>query len=192
MRLVTPPVVEFASLTAPVGPLLVAVHDAAVCALFFTDEEERLRHAVERRFPTASWKAAADPAGVVTALHRYFAGELNALATLTVNAGGTPFQASVWRTLRTIPPGCTVSYRELAGRIGRPTAVRAVGAANGANPVSLIVPCHRVIGADGRLVGYGGGLHRKQWLLEHEGVRRSFNFALARDGRDVISSAARA
>jgi methylated-DNA-[protein]-cysteine S-methyltransferase len=87
-----------------------------------------------------------------------------------VELNGTPFQKNVWQALRRIPAGTTISYAELAKRIGEPAAVRAVGTANGANPVAVIVPCHRVIGSNGRLIGYGGGLDRKQWLLQHEGV----------------------
>jgi methylated-DNA-[protein]-cysteine S-methyltransferase len=101
---------------------------------------------------------------------RYFTGEIGVLDTIPVELNGTPFQKNVWQALRRIPGGSTISYAELAKRIGEPSAVRAVGAANGANPVAVIVPCHRVIGSDGRLTGYGGGLDRKQWLLEHEGV----------------------
>jgi len=85
-----------------------------------------------------------------------------------VRAGGTPFQRVVWAALREIPPGRTTSYGQLAARLGRPGASRAVGLANGANPVAIAVPCHRVIGADGTLTGYGGGIERKRWLLEHE------------------------
>src|SRR5690606_38277640 len=97
-------------------------------------------------------------------------GELDALESLEVATGGTEFQRTVWKALRDIPIGKTISYLELATRIGRPTAVRAVGLANGANPVSLVVPCHRVIGSGIKapLVGYGGGIQRKRWLLEHE------------------------
>jgi len=96
---------------------------------------------------------------------------LPAIDDLEVATAGTTFQRDVWRELRRIPVGQTISYSELAQRIGRPKAVRAVGLANGANPVSIVVPCHRVIGANASLTGYGGGLHRKVWLLEHEGVR---------------------
>ena len=88
-----------------------------------------------------------------------------------MKTAGTPFQKTVWKTLRKIECGHTISYAELARRIGRPSAVRAVGLANGQNPVSVVVPCHRVIGSDGRLTGYGGGLPRKKWLLEHEGAK---------------------
>jgi methylated-DNA-[protein]-cysteine S-methyltransferase len=91
-----------------------------------------------------------------------------ALDAIEVDTGGTPFQQRVWQELRRIPAGSTRSYSEVARAIGRPSAVRAVAAANGANPVSIVIPCHRVIGADGSLTGYGGGLHRKRWLLAHE------------------------
>lgn len=103
-------------------------------------------------------------------LEAYFAGELSAIDSLEVATAGTIFQREVWAELRRIPLGSTISYAELATRIGRPKAVRAVGLANGANPISIVIPCHRVIGANSGLVGYGGGLHRKMWLLEHEGA----------------------
>jgi methylated-DNA-[protein]-cysteine S-methyltransferase len=106
----------------------------------------------------------------IACLRRYFAGELHALDGLPVATGGTPFQRCVWAALREIPVGTTISYGELARRIGKPSASRAVGHANGANPVGIVVPCHRVIGADGSLTGYGGGIERKRWLLAHEGV----------------------
>jgi methylated-DNA-[protein]-cysteine S-methyltransferase len=104
------------------------------------------------------------------ALEDYLAGDLLALDTIQVETGGTAFQREVWKTLRHISPGQTVGYGELAARIGKPKAVRAVGLANGANPVGVAVPCHRVIGANGSLTGYGGGLERKRWLLVHEGA----------------------
>jgi len=103
------------------------------------------------------------------AIEAYFAGELLALEPLRTQTGGTEFQREVWTALRSIPVGETTSYGRLAATIGRPRAVRAVGLANGANPVALVVPCHRVIGADASLTGYGGGIERKRWLLEHEG-----------------------
>ncbi|MBV9266742.1 MAG: methylated-DNA--[protein]-cysteine S-methyltransferase, partial [Acidobacteriaceae bacterium] len=102
------------------------------------------------------------------AVSRYFSGELEAINALPVRTAGTPFQREVWRTLREIPCGTTISYAQLAVRIGRPSAVRAVGLANGSNPIAIVVPCHRVIGSDGSLSGYGGGIERKRWLLEHE------------------------
>jgi len=101
-------------------------------------------------------------------LTRYFAGETDALDVIDVEMNGTSFQRRVWAALRDVKAGTTVSYGEIARRIGAPSAVRAVGAANGANPVAIVVPCHRVIGGNGSLTGYGGGLERKQWLLRHE------------------------
>jgi methylated-DNA-[protein]-cysteine S-methyltransferase len=118
-----------------------------------------------------TFRHAKDPGGLVRALEAYFDGELSALDGLPVVMQGTEFQRAVWRTLRTIPCGRTMSYGELARRIGRPRAVRAVGLANGANPIGIVVPCHRVIGADGTLTGYGGGVDRKRWLLDHESAR---------------------
>jgi methylated-DNA-[protein]-cysteine S-methyltransferase len=104
-------------------------------------------------------------------LKRYFAGELKAIDGLPVETGGTPFQRAVWAALRTVPAGATITYRQLAERVGRPTAIRAAGTSNGANPVSVVIPCHRVIGANGSLTGYGGGMERKAWLLKHEGAQ---------------------
>jgi methylated-DNA-[protein]-cysteine S-methyltransferase len=109
-----------------------------------------------------------NPSGLTAALHAYFEGEVGVIDRLPVAAEGTAFQHEVWDALRAIPCGTTVSYSEVAHRIGRPRAVRAVGLANGQNPVGVVVPCHRVVGANGTLTGYGGGLHRKRWLLAHE------------------------
>jgi len=106
----------------------------------------------------------------VRRLAAYFDGDLGALAELPVLTDGTPFQRRVWDELRRIPVGQTISYAELARRIGKPKAMRAVGAANGKNPVAIVVPCHRVVAANGTLWGYGGGLPRKAWLLKHEGA----------------------
>jgi methylated-DNA-[protein]-cysteine S-methyltransferase len=103
-------------------------------------------------------------------MQAYFSGELTAINKIAVETGGTIFQRSVWDALRKIPVGRTLSYAALAARLKCPKAVRAVGLANGANPVGIVVPCHRVIGSDGSLTGYGGGVSRKRWLLRHEGV----------------------
>ncbi len=112
------------------------------------------------------------PARIAEALQAWLEGDFRPAHELEADLGGTPFQRRVWAALREIPPGETRSYLQIAERIGAPKAVRAVGAANGRNPVSLVVPCHRVIGADGSLTGYGGGLPRKLWMLEHEGALR--------------------
>jgi methylated-DNA-[protein]-cysteine S-methyltransferase len=111
---------------------------------------------------------ARNPHGLTDAVARYFAGELRIIDDLPVATAGTPFQREVWQALRNIPCGATTSYGKLAATIGRPSAVRAVGLANGSNPIAVIVPCHRVIGSNGTLTGYGGGIERKRWLLNHE------------------------
>jgi methylated-DNA-[protein]-cysteine S-methyltransferase len=109
-----------------------------------------------------------DPFGLTTRLARYFDGDIHSIDGIPTATAGTAFQREVWRALRAIPAAQTISYGQLAERIGRPSAVRAVGLANGSNPIGVVVPCHRVIGANGSLTGYGGGLHRKEWLLAHE------------------------
>jgi len=130
------------------------------------------RHArMERMLGARQFVLTRNPGGLGDALRAYFAGDLGALDGLPVAFEGTDFQRAVWEALREIPCGATRSYTAIAQRIGRPNAVRAVGAANGANPVAVVVPCHRVIGASGSLTGYGGGLDRKRWLLAHEGGR---------------------
>ena len=112
----------------------------------------------------------AAPPAIRHAINKYFSGDLFAIDAIPVTTGGTSFQRDVWAALRTIQPGTTLSYGKLARQLGRPKSVRAVGLANGANPVAIVIPCHRVIGTDGSLTGYGGGVNRKRWLLIHEGV----------------------
>jgi methylated-DNA-[protein]-cysteine S-methyltransferase len=157
------------TLHSPIGPLRVATIDGRVCALHFGGEWNEILPRLERRFGPLRATARADEP-VRTALLDYLAGRLAAIDALEVDPGGTPFQARVWQTLRRIPAGQTWSYAQLASAIGEPAAVRAVASANARNPVALIVPCHRVIGSDGTLTGYGGGLDRKAWLLRHEGA----------------------
>ena len=111
-----------------------------------------------------------DPNGFSSKVRAYLDGDLAALDEIPVETGGTPFQRQVWQALREVGPGTTSTYGELARRLGRPTAARAVGAANGRNPVALVVPCHRIVGANGALTGYAGGVERKRWLLKHEGA----------------------
>lgn len=157
-------------LPTPIGDLLmVADNEGNLRATFWTDHDDDLRRSLERHYGTrVELEAANNPHGLTRAIAAYFAGDLHAIDTIPVKTGGTGFQREVWRVLRDIPCGTTISYGELARRIGRPTAVRAVGMANGANPIGVVVPCHRVIGANGSLTGYGGGIGRKRWLLDHE------------------------
>jgi methylated-DNA-[protein]-cysteine S-methyltransferase len=158
-------------LPTPVGTALLVTDEAGVLRAFnWTDYEPAMRAWLARHYPKARLVEGRSPAAVRSAFEAYFAGDGHALEGVAWAASGTPFQLKVWEALCTIPVGETLSYAGLAGRIGRPTAVRAVGLANGANPVAVVVPCHRVIGSDGSLTGYGGGLPRKRWLLELEGV----------------------
>ncbi|AWB08282.1 methylated-DNA--[protein]-cysteine S-methyltransferase (plasmid) [Azospirillum humicireducens] len=156
----------------PIGELiLVADTDGALHAIDWTDHEERLHRLLCLHHRSGyELRQTADPGGLTRAMDAYFAGELSAIDRLPVRTGGTPFQRAVWAALRGIPCGVTITYRELAVLAGRPAAVRAAGHANGANPVGIVVPCHRVIGSDGTLTGYGGGVERKRWLLTHEGA----------------------
>jgi methylated-DNA-[protein]-cysteine S-methyltransferase len=158
-------------LDTPIGTaLLVTNADGALCALDWTDYESRLTTLLRRYYGSAELIDAAAPKKMRTALSRYFTGDLAQLDAITCHIPGTPFQNRVWTALRAIPAGTTLSYGTLAAQLGVPTATRAVGHANGANPLSVVVPCHRLIGANGSLTGYGGGLERKRWLLQHEGV----------------------
>jgi methylated-DNA-[protein]-cysteine S-methyltransferase len=170
--------IQVVTVPSPIGPLLLAVRDGTLLRLELDHDLTRLERDLVRRFGGVELEPAADPAGVGARLGRYFAGELRALDGIAVDPGGTAFQNQVWLKLREIPPGRTWSYAELARSVARPSAVRAVGAANGANPIAIVLPCHRVIGSDGSLTGYGGGLPRKQWLLQHEGARSSAQRAL--------------
>jgi methylated-DNA-[protein]-cysteine S-methyltransferase len=161
-----------AIVSSPVGPLRLVVDGAgALTHLLFASEEEVAR-------------APSEPSGasglgeVERQLRAYFAGEREDF-DVPLRPAGTPFQLAVWEALRAIPYAETRSYAQQAAAIGRPRAVRAVGAANGRNPISIIVPCHRVVGADGGLTGYGGGIAQKRWLLDHERRTRTGQLRLA-------------
>ncbi|MFA7248910.1 MAG: methylated-DNA--[protein]-cysteine S-methyltransferase [Dehalococcoidia bacterium] len=171
---------------SPVGPLFIGVTAGSLARIDFMRSEDDAAAHVER-FEAETGGGAA-PGGsacaeVVRQLRAYFAGERFAF-DLPLAPRGTEWQRGVWLALRAVPWGEAVSYGTIAARLGRPTASRAVGAANGRNPIPIVVPCHRVIGADRSLTGYAGGLHRKQWLLAHEGIR------LPLDGRDAEASPA--
>ena len=173
MRNAQPETLTLDRAATPAGEVLLVTDGlGSVRALDFAGYEDRMNRLLVRHAPGASMKAGRAPEPVRTALERYFGGDVHALDGLTVTTGGTDFQRSVWKALRAIPAGETRTYGQLAAAIGSPKAVRAVGLANGRNPVALIVPCHRVIGANGTLTGYAGGLERKRWLLQHEGICR--------------------
>ncbi len=152
---------NYTTMDSPVGPLLLAGNDGALCYVSFAGKKGAVR-------PHRDWAENAKPfAEVIRQLRAYFRGELEEF-DVPLNMIGTPFQLRVWESLREIPYGETRSYGEVARRIGKPDAVRAVGTANGSNPIPIIVPCHRVIGSDGSLTGYGGGLSIKEKLLALE------------------------
>jgi methylated-DNA-[protein]-cysteine S-methyltransferase len=155
----------------PIGvALLVTDAEGALCALDWEDYEPRMRQLLRLQHGSVKLQDARAPAELREALSAYFAGAFASLDIIKWRVAGTAFQRKVWTALRTIPVGTTTTYGALAARLAMPQAVRAVGHANGSNPISVVVPCHRLIGASGSLTGYGGGLQRKRWLLEHEGV----------------------
>jgi methylated-DNA-[protein]-cysteine S-methyltransferase len=157
--------------------LLVNDEQGQLRALDWEDHEERMRWLMQRYYRDSriDLREVTRKSLARRALDAYFEGELAAINELATATNGTPFQRAVWAALRRIPTGRTLSYGALARKIGRPAAVRAVGLANGANPIAIVVPCHRVIGANASLTGYGGGLERKRWLLAHEDAQRSLS-----------------
>jgi methylated-DNA-[protein]-cysteine S-methyltransferase len=161
-----------ATLNTPLGPMLALATERGLCALEFDAESRhaRLARRLARFLPGQAIDDRPSPAieGARVWLRRYFSGESADLDGILLDQHGAPFERRVWSALVEIPPGATESYGGLARKVGSPGAARAVGLANGANPIAIIVPCHRVIGADGSLTGYGGGLERKRWLLNHE------------------------
>jgi methylated-DNA-[protein]-cysteine S-methyltransferase len=158
-------------LETPIGlALLVVDADGVLRALDWEDYAPRMQRLLRWHYGTVILTEARAPESMRTALAGYFKGDLAALATIPWRVAGTPFQRKVWLALPKIPAGTTLTYGALAAQLDNPNAMRAVGHANGSNPVSVVVPCHRLIGANGSLVKYGGGLERKRWLLRHEGV----------------------
>lgn len=165
--------IETATVATPVGKVTLFARGDTLLGLEFTDHPDRaelLHSRLRRHLGPYETREVRDPAGAATRLAEYFRGDLGAFERQPVELLGTPFELAVWEQLQRIPIGTTISYRELASRVGSPNGSRAAGGANGRNPVALFVPCHRVIAADGTLGGYGGGLDRKRRLLEHEGA----------------------
>ncbi len=155
--------------SSPVGEvLLVTDDDSALRSLDFADFESRMHRLLRLHYGTFTLTECAAPAMVTQRLSDYYDGDLHAIESIRVATGGTAFQREVWGALRRIAAGTSMNYGQLAAGLGRPAASRAVGSANGANPVAIVVPCHRVVGANGALTGYAGGTRRKRWLLDHE------------------------
>ena len=164
-------------LRTPIGEMLLATDlQANLRAVDWEDCEQRMHRLFQIHYGYEGYTIEHNqaPSKAAMALDLYFQGEVRAIEDLTVATNGTVFQRGVWHALRSIPIGTTTSYSSVAKMIGRPDAVRAVGAANGCNPVGVVVPCHRVIGADGSLTGYAGGIERKKWLLGHEQNRAGY------------------
>ena len=166
------------TIPAPIGAFLIAVdQDGTLRGVDFWADEPRLRALLKRQYGDVKVEAGQSPAPMRRAFEDYFAGDIRALERVPVETVGTAFQRKVWAALQRIPAGETRSYGQLAAEIGEPDAARAVGLANGQNPIAIVIPCHRVIGADGSLTGFGGGLPRKRWLLTHEGAAYKENRA---------------
>jgi methylated-DNA-[protein]-cysteine S-methyltransferase len=157
----------------PIGAMYAVADEAQRLRAFaWVDHEARGILQLRQQYGSnVGLRDGAAPSKIREALDRYFEGDLTAIESIDCATNGTAFQQDVWSALRAIPAGGTLSYGALAARIGKANAVRAVGLANGSNPIALVLPCHRVIGTDGSLTGYGGGLDRKRWLLAHEGVK---------------------
>ena len=161
---------EMNSFQSPIGQVILVARGDELVFVDFEGNEKRMRRLLEARFGAYQLEKASLP-DFKAKLEAYFVGDLKAVNDLNVSTGGTEFQARVWRALREIPTGQTMTYGALAAKLNKPGASRAVGMINGLNPISIVLPCHRVIGANGTLTGYAGGLERKKWLLEHEGVK---------------------
>jgi methylated-DNA-[protein]-cysteine S-methyltransferase len=153
---------------SPIGQIVIAARAGRLCVLEFG--RARVVRELIARYGRTRMIRTTNPFGFSAKIRAYLAGDLRALDRIPVDPGGTPFQRRVWQALRRIRPGRTRSYGALARALGNGAAARAVGAANGRNPISIVVPCHRLIGGDVALTGYGGGLWRKRWLLRHEGA----------------------
>ena len=158
------------TIDSEIGPIVIVTRPGALCAVDFAECAERMKTLLSRRFEDFALVHEDNPLGVSEKLLAYFAKDYAALDDVVVDTGGTEFQRRVWVELRAISPGSTRTYGEQAARLGGPNASRAVGRANSQNPLSIVIPCHRLVGSDGSLTGYAGGLARKQWLLRHEGA----------------------
>ena len=169
-------------LATPIGEAVIVTDEAGYLRAFdWADRDARMVRLLRLHYGSVVPEPGAAPSNLKRLLRSYFEGDIECLGAIEWRTAGTPFQRSVWTALTTIAPGETLTYGALAAKLGCPRSVRAVGLANGANPISVVVPCHRVIGANGALTGYGGGIERKRWLLNHEGA--AFADPLVREAR---------
>jgi methylated-DNA-[protein]-cysteine S-methyltransferase len=156
-------------ISSPIGDILMISDNGTLCGLEFANYEARTLSFLKKRY--GEFNLTSVPTStLIQPLLAYLEGDYSAIDIIPVNPGGTAFQQQVWLALRHIPVGTVLTYGQLAEQLGKPTASRAVGMTNSLNPISIVLPCHRVIGANGALTGYAGGLERKRWLLQHEGV----------------------
>ena len=160
-------------LNSPIGKIVLISDGEALRVFDFVDCDERMQRLLKRHYGDQPAIESRESLPIKRRVEAYFEGDLTSVDDIAVRTEGTAFQKRVWAELRHIPASTTISYGELAKRIGQPSASRAVGLANGANPIAVVVPCHRVIGANGSLTGYGGGMERKRWLLAHESAQRT-------------------
>ena len=154
----------------PIGDMILVARDGVLMLLEFEDATGRVEREMKLRFKNFELQQTENPFGLSQIMQNYFSGSINAIDNILTDGGGTTFEKSVWAELRKVPSGTTVSYGSIARKLGDINLSRAVGTANGRNPIAIVVPCHRVIGADGSMTGYGGGIARKEWLLRHEGA----------------------
>ena len=153
---------------SPLGTIVLVTSGERLCSLDFCGYEDRMHRLLFKRFGAVKLSARPEASGAQLALRAYLGGELHAFAKIPLCLDGTAFQENVWAALKRIQPGSTCSYKFIAQDLGKPGASRAVGMANRSNPIALAIPCHRVIGANGTLGGYAGGIEKKKWLLDHE------------------------
>ena len=156
-------------INSPIGKILIITEQETLCGLEFEGYETRTYRFLDKRFGNHKLNPVRNITGISQSIQAYLEGDYHSLDHISVSTGGTAFQQQVWTALRSIPVGTVITYGELAQRLGKPAAARAVGITNSLNPISIVLPCHRVIGANGALTGYAGGLERKRWLLHHEG-----------------------
>lgn len=162
------------TISSEIGTILVITEAGKLCAIEFHDCKPRIMAWLNKRFGPVELRPANTSSGIAERIQAYLNDKQHSLDDIPIDTGGTTFQQQVWQALRQIPVGTVITYGQLAERLGKSSASRAVGLANSQNPVSIVLPCHRVIGANGHLTGYAGGLERKRWLLEHEGVQLNY------------------
>lgn len=156
------------NINSPIGKLTLIYDNQKLCALEYPEYHDRMSQLLKKRYGDFTLEKAA-PSNIITEkLQKYFLGDITSIIDISTSISGTSFQQEVWKSLQNIPAGTTSNYKEIAVNIKKPHAARAVGYANSLNPIAIVIPCHRVISANGKINGYAGGTERKKWLLQHE------------------------